>query len=152
MKSLFLIASFVLAATAAQAQSTSERVTTFADGSTFKTTTQTTTAANTRTVVTTGVGDDGRGYTRTAVWQWDPATKSWKKSVVGQTANGRAWTNNGSGSCASGACSSSSEFNGPNGASATRRSSTIRNGNATSRQTERTTRRGTTTRNWQRLR
>lgn len=152
MKSLLFIASFAMLATGAQAQSTSERTTTFADGSTFTTTMQSTTGENTRTVVTTGVGSDGRGYTKTAVWQWDPTTKSWKKAVVGQTANGKPWTNNGGGSCVGGSCSSSSTYTGANGETASRRSATVREGGVTTRQTERMTRRGTTTREWKRVR
>ncbi|MEM6384762.1 MAG: hypothetical protein AAF718_00865 [Pseudomonadota bacterium] len=152
MKSFLLIASLALLSTGAQAQSTSERITTFADGSTFRTTTQSVRSDNTRAVTTTGVGSDGRGYTRTAVWQWDPTTNSWKKTVVGQTANGKTWTNNGNGSCAEGACSSTSTFTGANGETATRRSTSVRENGVTNRRTERTTRRGTTVREWKRVR
>lgn len=152
MRSLFLVAALALVTPAAQAQAVSERTKTFANGSTFNTKVQTTTAQNTRTRVTTGVGSDGRGFDRTAVWQWDPATKSWKKTVIGETANGTAWTNNGGGSCANGTCTSSSTYTGTNGISATRQSSTVRENGLTSRRTERTTRRGTATRVWKRLR
>lgn len=152
MRSLFFAAAIALVTTGAQAQSTSERTTTFANGSTFNTTVQSSVGENSRTRVTTGVGSDGRGYNRSAVWQWDPTAKSWKKTVVGQTANGKTWTNNGSGSCNSGSCASSSTFTGVNGQTATRRSSTFRENGVTNRRTERTTKRGTATREWKRVR
>ena len=152
MKSLLIIASLALLSTGAQAQSTSERTTTFADGSTMTTTTETIRGNNIRTVITTGVGSDGRGYTRTAVWQWDPATNSWKKTVVGQTANGGSWSNTGGGSCVNGVCSSSSDYTGPKGETTTRNSTTVREGDTTVRRTERTNRRGTVSRDWKRVR
>lgn len=152
MKSFLILASMAVFATGAHAQSSSERTRTLADGSTFTTTTERMAGENTRTVVTTGVGSDGRGYTRTSVWQWDPGTNSWKKTVIGQTANGKTWTNNGGGSCSGGACSSASTFQGTRGETATRQSSTVRNGTTTTRQTERSTRRATTNRDWTRVR
>lgn len=112
-----LISSVLLLATAgfAHADWQSQRTTTGPNGVTSNATTSVMRDANTRTTETEVLRSNGTGYTREVVRIWDPETKSWIRSVTGETSNGNVWTNNGSGLCDNGLCSSASTFVGPQG-------------------------------------
>ena len=116
MKPLLLASLILMSGTGmAQADWRGERTTVGPNGVTSHATTTVTRDGDTRTTLTEVQRSDGTGYTREVVHVWDAETKSWTRSVIGETANGRTWTNNGAGSCAAGSCSSQSTFNGSGG-------------------------------------
>lgn len=154
---MFLLSSALLVATAGMAQADwrSERTTTGANGVTSQATTSVTRDGNTRTTQTDVMRSDGNGYTRDVVQTWDPETKSWTRSVTGETANGGGWTNDGAGSCSNGSCNSQSTYKGPQGRTIQSEGSSIfdRNGGEGTRSwSSNTGRSGETRRVWQRLR
>ena len=116
MKSILLSSALLLTmASLAHADWQSQRTTTGPNGVTSKATTSVTRDGNTRTTRTQVTRSNGTGHTRDVVQTWDPDTKSWTRSVTGQTAKGGVWTNSGSGSCNNGTCSSGSTYVGPQG-------------------------------------
>ncbi|MEO1638216.1 MAG: hypothetical protein AAFU41_03080 [Pseudomonadota bacterium] len=116
MKQILLSTAMLIAtAGAASADWRSERTSVGPNGVTSNATTSVTRDGNTRTTVTEVLRDNGTGYTREVIQTWDPETKSWTRTVVGKTAGGNTWINNGSGSCSGGACNSQSVFSGSGG-------------------------------------
>lgn len=116
MKFLLLSSAVLLASvSAANADWRSERTTVGPNGATSQATTSASRNGDTRVTQTEVLRSNGTGYTRDVVQTWDPETKSWTRSVIGETANGGTWTNDGSGSCSGGACSSQSTYQGTDG-------------------------------------
>ena len=152
MKPFIVLALCLLPTGAVLAQTVSELTTTRPSGETFTTTTETTRNGNTRMTTWTGVGSDGRGYERTATQVWDPKTRSWRRTVSGETASGRTWSHDGGGSCANGRCDASSTFVGPRGEISTRTWQRTRQDGVVRQRTEWTSRNGTTVRTWRRVR
>lgn len=156
MKTFLLSAAVVLATSGlAHADWQSQRTTTGANGVTTQATTSVTRNGNSRTTQTEVTRSNGTGYTREVVQTWDPETKSWTRSVVGQNANGGVWTNNGGGSCNNGACSSGSTYVGPQGRTIQSQGSSRFDRNGGERRwnwSSSTGRSGEGTRTWRRLR
>ncbi|MEO1551609.1 MAG: hypothetical protein AAFR93_14455 [Pseudomonadota bacterium] len=148
MRCLMMTAALAFCATHATAQATGERVRTLSNGETFTTNVEAERGDQSRTVTSTGSGSAGAGYDRTAVWTWDRDTQSWTKSVTGETARGKTWTNTGSGNCVGGECASSSTVVGADGRTSTR-SATRSRGEGT---ITHDTKRGTRAREWRRVR
>lgn len=116
MKFLLLSSAVLLSSvSAANADWRSERTTVGPNGVTSQATTSVARDGNNRVTQTEVLRSNGTGYTRDVVKTWDPETQSWTRSVIGETAEGGTWTNNGSGSCSGGACSSQSTYNGSGG-------------------------------------
>lgn len=140
---------------AAHADWRSERTTVGPNGVTSQATTSVTRDGDTRVTQTEVLRSNGTGYTRSVGQTWDPETKSWTRSVTGQTANGNTWTNNGSGSCAGGACNGQSVFNGSGGRTIESQSASRFDRNGGERRwnwSSSTGRSGEGQRTWQRLR
>lgn len=156
MKFLLLSSAVLLASvSAANADWRSERTTVGPNGVTSQATTSVTRDGDARVTQTDVLRSNGTGYTRDVVQTWDPETKSWTRSVTGETANGGTWTNDGSGSCAGGACGSQSTYNGSGGRIIESQSASRFNRNGGERQSNwssNTGRSGESQRTWQRLR
>lgn len=156
MKYLLLSSAVMLSSvSAAHADWRSERTTVGPNGVTSQATTSVTRDDDARVTQTDVLRSNGTGYTRDVVQTWDSETKSWTRSVIGETANGGTWTNEGSGSCAGGACNSQSTYQGSGGRTIDSQSASQFDRNGGERRwnwSSSTGRSGEGQRRWQRLR
>lgn len=156
MKMILLSSALLLTmASFAHADWRSQRTTTGPNGVTSNAATSVIRDGNTRTTRTEVMRSNGTSYTRDVVQTWDPESKSWTRSVTGETANGGVWTNNGAGSCKNGTCSSGSTYVGPQGRTIESQGTSRfdrKGGERRSNWSSSTGRSGEGTRTWQRLR
>ncbi|MEM9640809.1 MAG: hypothetical protein AAGA19_04860 [Pseudomonadota bacterium] len=108
-----------LSTPAALADFRSERSATGSNGIGVTTQRATITTAQASTTTVNRTNNNGQSSSRVIERSFDPATRTWSRSVTGTTRDGQTWTNNETVQCNNGACTRNGVYVGPRGREST---------------------------------